>query len=298
MEASRLAQAMAIISDFVNCYPQLIQINAAELELLRSPDEAQLQQWTEAIEKSGFTPQTATLYDIPKRRGGLRPCHRLSINDRIYYNVLLIECLPMLFNRCHGLRTQEICEPVQAFIAGSLTTYTGVSGMKEYLGYVDRTYTEYKFELRTDIAAFYPQLSHAMLSQSLLQAGISRELISKIMHALSVWMGSNVNGIPQTYWASDLLAESVLQEIDRALINRNVVHSRISDNIRIYCHNEAEAPELMKLLEGILEDKGLVLNTSKTQLLTVARTKRRFYGLRRLFIGLRRGGSKRLDRDR
>ena len=127
------------------------------------------------------------------------------------------------------------------------------------------------------------QMLPEVLQTALLNLGVGEEKISNILDSLKTWMAGAPAGLPQTFWASDMLAEAVLRPVDQALHSAGIVHSRISDNYRLYADDEATCLQQALVLQDLLHTRGFQLNESKTRITSpsVKEHGRRF----RLFTG-------------
>ena len=76
--------------------------------------------------------------------------------------------------------------------------------------------------------------------------------------------------IPTGPTGSRLLAEILLDDVDRGLMSEGVEHCRFVDDFRIFCKTEREAYENLSLLATILmENHGLTLQQHKTRILPI-----------------------------
>jgi hypothetical protein len=123
--------------------------------------------------------------------------------------------------------------------------------------------------LKADIADFYQKIYHHPLENRLRAAGVRNGYIKTLLRVLNEWNGNVSYGIPIGQAASRLLAELVLDDVDRALIGEGYSHCRWTDDFRIFCKSERESNRAMAFLTRVLfENHGLGLQHSKTVLLS------------------------------
>ena len=126
--------------------------------------------------------------------------------------------------------------------------------------------------LKADIADFFPRIYHHRLQNRLEQATSEKYYTRAIMNMLSGWGGGVSYGIPIGPAASRLIAELLLDPIDRMLVEQDFKHCRWIDDFRIFCHSEAEAKRAeVQLLRTLYESYGLTLQYPKTSITTKER---------------------------
>lgn len=283
MEAFRIQQAMAIVRDEVKTMPgKFIRADrrAFRGELLSPAGQKEL---LEAINDGSYRVAPGFPFTIKKRDGSPRPSLSLRLNDRIYYTASVLECLQAIVRPGSGPRFQGYAGKIERLATGGLETFDRVSQLKEFLGFGSAPAPAEGKILRADIAGFYPAIRHEVLQTALLNLGVGEEKISNILDSLKTWMAGAPAGLPQTFWASDMLAEAVLRPVDQALHSAGIVHSRISDNYRLYADDEATCLQQALVLQDLLHTRGFQLNESKTRITSpsVKEHGRRF----RLFTG-------------
>jgi hypothetical protein len=126
---------------------------------------------------------------------------------------------------------------------------------------------EYKYIVLADIADFFPRIYKHILENSLRNSTKKSEHLRSIDRLLS-YLNQNVSyGIPIGSDGSFLLAETMLDLIDRRLIDENTVFLRYVDDFRIFCKNKSEAYEKLNLLaEIIFNNLALTLQQHKTKI--------------------------------
>ena len=88
------------------------------------------------------------------------------------------------------------------------------------------------------------------------------------MELLSEFSGNVSYGLPVGGPASRLLAELVLNTVDKQLRSEGMCFCRFVDDYRLFCATKEEAYERLILLSGKLFNEGLSLQKNKTRILT------------------------------
>jgi Reverse transcriptase (RNA-dependent DNA polymerase) len=123
----------------------------------------------------------------------------------------------------------------------------------------------------TDIADFYPRIYLHRLENALLTAAKSMPDHAKGMVRLLKGWNQNVSyGLPVGSNPSRLLAELVIDDVDRTLLSEGILFARYVDDYRIFCNSRHEAYQCLARLANVLyETQGLTLQSQKTRIMTV-----------------------------
>lgn len=120
-----------------------------------------------------------------------------------------------------------------------------------------------------DISDFYNQTSHHRIQNALSSANIKEERAESVEQFLS-----NINsrhhsrGLPVGPFASILLAEVCLADVDNFLIRKGYSHTRYVDDFRIFCTSYSEAVSAFQdLTEYLYTAHRLSFQSSKTRIL-------------------------------
>jgi hypothetical protein len=98
---------------------------------------------------------------------------------------------------------------------------------------------------------------------------VARVLVRKLIGNL---MGRNSYGIPVGPYASRLLGEAILIDVDASLQSQGVDFVRWVDDYNVFCKTEYEAQSvLFRLGEWLFSNHGLTLQTAKTRILPADR---------------------------
>lgn len=121
-----------------------------------------------------------------------------------------------------------------------------------------------------DIADFYPRIYFHPLENALATCTSKTGHVSAIKKIIKSWNHSVSYGIPVGSAASRLLAELVIDDIDKGLVSEGTIHCRYVDDFRLFCSNERQAHEQLALLANMLfENHGLTLQQHKTKILPI-----------------------------
>jgi hypothetical protein len=133
-----------------------------------------------------------------------------------------------------------------------------------------------KFVALADIADFFPSIYQHRLENAIEaiasdQRGtdVARVLVRKLISNL---MGRNSYGIPVGPYASRVLAEALLIDVDAFLHSNGIDFVRWVDDYSIFCKSEYEAQStLFSLGEWLYDQHGLTLQSAKTKILPTQR---------------------------
>ena len=141
------------------------------------------------------------------------------------------------------------------------------SGFQNYCGELAKNH---QFVVVTDIADFYPRIYLHRLENAL-SAPLSTlpDHAKAIVKLIKGWNQNVSYGIPVGNSPSRLLAEIVIDDIDRTLLAEGMIFTRFVDDYRIFCDSRQEAYKCLARLANALHDShGLTLQSQKTKILT------------------------------
>jgi hypothetical protein len=93
---------------------------------------------------------------------------------------------------------------------------------------------EYEYIVTCDIADFYSRIYHHRLENALLRLGIKNDTPKRIMTILQKFSGTNSYGLPIGGPAARILAEIVLNNIDKILKLNGIKFTRFVDDFHIF----------------------------------------------------------------
>ncbi len=128
---------------------------------------------------------------------------------------------------------------------------------------------KHRFVLICDIADFYSRVYHHRLENALDQLGSKSDAPRRIIKILKQFSNTNSYGLPVGGPAARLLAELVLNRVDRLLVSEGITFCRYADDYHLFAPNlESAYQYLVFLTEKLLRNEGLTLQKSKTRILT------------------------------
>lgn len=209
---------------------------------------------------------------VPKSRFGFRLATQLDPLDMIFYLGLMLEV---------GEQIEKSRIPADRNISFSYrfapdnTDYTFFNrsiGYREFEQYCADLTEQYEYVVMADIADFYQRIYLHRLENALSLA--VKPLPTHVKSIIQLIKGWNQNvsyGIPVGSNPSRLLADLVIDDIDRTLLSEGIIFARFVDDYRIFCRSKQEAYQCMARLATILfETNGLTLQSQKTRILTCA----------------------------
>jgi len=131
----------------------------------------------------------------------------------------------------------------------------------------------YQYVLITDIAGYYENIDIRRLIRELRVLGIDNTTLETLSRCLNKWSEPRGRGVPQGFSPSDMFAELYLDTLDRHLHSEEFIHLRYMDDIRIFAEDETKARKALHALTIHLRERGLNLQTAKTEILPAEQAK-------------------------
>jgi RNA-directed DNA polymerase len=185
----------------------------------------------------------AEILQVPKRRGGLRPVTLLPLGERVLFRALVeaIEDRVPAPDRSHEAKDRFEQSPLED--------------------------SSNRFVVVADVASFYPSIDHGLVHTEIVSQTGEALLAETLTEFLSLVTGRQF-GLPQVYYASDLLSELVIDVAERALLRAGVSVWRYNDDFRLGARTWPEANSGLAKLEQETRRLGFTLNDYKTYPLT------------------------------
>lgn len=140
-------------------------------------------------------------------------------------------------------------------------------GWKAFMQTSARKTKESAYIVICDISDFYPRIYHHRVENALKWLKAKPEIVKRIVELLGAFSNNVSYGIPVGGDASRLLAELVLNTVDKSLRSSGVKFCRFVDDYRIFCDSKEQAYEHLILLSDKLFNEGLSLQKNKTRIL-------------------------------
>jgi hypothetical protein len=207
---------------------------------------------------------------VPKPGGSYRVAIQLDPLDSIIYT-------SMIYEIAESIEQSRI--DVSQKIACSYRVELNADGsfFRKDNGYPDfqnrsremATSGEFTFVAFADISDFYNQIYHHRLENALDSANVTRERRDSLISFIKQITATQSRGIPVGPFASIILAETCLNDVDLFLLRKGYSHVRYVDDFRIFCRSKREAMKALHDLSDYLNtSQRLSLETSKTRILS------------------------------
>ncbi len=225
-----------------------------------------------AIDLDEYTPSRPMVLYAPKSRATVRPICLLHPIDLVIYSALTLivkddlegERVPIGSRRVFSYRSNRriqnrFYEPRPTFLEFREQTRRRAAS------------ASVQFIALADIADFFPKIYQHRL-ENVIEASaasprsreVARVLVRKFINRL---FNTNSYGIPVGPFASRILAEGVLIDVDAALLSDKVNFVRWVDDYVIFARTETEAQRvLFRLAERLFNNHGLTLSGVKTKI--------------------------------
>ena len=229
------------------------------------------------IDLDSYQPHKPLRVFAPKSRANIRVVHLLHPEDIVLYTALVL----IVKDDLEAARVPKRAHRVFSYRTDPKKPNHLYSTRGAYAGYkaelkkkAQKTTTKYVSV--ADIADFYPRiyqhrLENIIASTASGQRGrdVARVLVKKLLIKL---MDNNSYGVPVGPYASRILAEAILIDVDAHLQSRNIDFVRWVDDYHIFCRSEYMAQStVFQLAERLFVTHGLTLQTAKTRIWPVAR---------------------------
>jgi RNA-directed DNA polymerase len=244
-------------------------IDGMEVGSLKPYLQENWKQIEEQLKAGGYKPKAVRRVEIPKTGGGVRKLGVPTVTDRFIQQAIAQELSkeyePTFSEYSYGFRAgrsaQDAVRQAERYI-------------NEGNGYV----------VEIDLEKFFDTVNHDYLMQRISRRIIDKEvlkLIRKYLQAGVMENGvsvKNEEGTPQGGPLSPLLANILLDELDKELEERGHKFVRYADDINIYVQTQRAGERVMESVSHYLEKKlKLRVNKEKTKVKTP--TKARILGL-------------------
>ena len=226
------------------------------------------------LDLDDYRPFDPLVITAAKSAGGTRPLHMLHPQDMLLYTSLTL----LLKDHIEASRvplTEQRAFSYRASDDGNALYQTMNRSHEAYMKRLRHKTMENQFVATTDIADFYPSIPQRALCSLL----VDRAKTKRAQHAARLLTSTFSNGlmshegrgIPTGPYASRLLAEVLLDDIDRFLLSRRIDFVRWVDDFNMFFPSSTDAKVTIFELSKWLYDKhDLRLQYSKTHILKAA----------------------------
>lgn len=219
-----------------------------------------LQQWIVSQLRAGFTPGGQQVTAVRKTQGA-RPVPIWGVVERIIYRALTDLVLG------DGFKLDRSADAYLAFINAPVRYSERLQRKSRKPQDGQKLFffmqSDIEYVVKSDIAAFYQYVDHAVLGQELQARGGDFDAISHLLELLREVQGRTY-GLPQLFDSSDELSEIYIDRVERQLLRQGLSIWRFNDDFRIACRTYHDALNSIEQLDAAARDAGLVISESKT----------------------------------
>ncbi len=247
-------------------------------ELVKIELESWINELRARLRAGRYNPTAPLMANVPKARGTVRPGIILPLEDQVVYAACVAACVPAI-RRSVGWAENKVDFSYRLSHRNTkwfTSAYDGWTNFRNAsLRYIEDGYS---YVVIADISAYYENISLERLISDLRQLGVAETLISQLSTCLNRWAICG-KGLPQGFSPSDVLAKLYLNSTDKRLQGLRFKHCRYVDDIRMFCSDLAEARKALVFLCQVLRERGLSVQTAKSDIYRSDEARRNIEGI-------------------
>jgi hypothetical protein len=276
-ELMRLAYArMRADNDWRVFYRHPFELSLVEVSVDDWLDEVQ------ALTDAGaYVAEPAPPLEVPKPGWHIRPGLALSLRDQLAYHYATLKAAP------------AVTPPLDWSAYTVRFSYRVANSGKDWFEKEFQGWKNFdrvslgklsggaKFVVVADISGYYENIDIGRLIAELSAAPVDPIVREQLRLLWNKWAGVRARGIPQACAPSHVFGEFFLDPVDRALRAYGIDHVRYLDDIRMFSSSAKRARLQLQELSRILRDRGLNLQTAKTEIFSASKAKIAFASVQR-----------------
>ncbi|CAN5516250.1 hypothetical protein BH11BAC2_BH11BAC2_07200 [soil metagenome] len=256
-------QAQVILQTFRKRDSYMVEY-PSDLQLLLYGEKEWLQQLSVLFDSGNYVTSPIELIDVPKGKGMIRHYVHMNFADQLYYTWLVIKCFPAILCKINPTITDP-ASILKSYGSDSDWMKRTFRNNLDLIGMQRAALkSQHGYMFSTDITNFSPSIDHQLLYSELIAAGVEARYAEMLKIALSSWSNLFGRGLPQIFWASDIISEFYLYPMDEYLRQKGYAFTRIFDNVEIFAKDESTCRLLFADLIKSNSKRGLYFNESKT----------------------------------
>jgi len=255
--------AFSILKSFRERDSYMVEL-PSDIEQLFFSEQEVKQNLADLFGSGSYSPSNVISIEVPKPRKMLRHYAQMQFTDQLYYTWLIVKCFPQIItaSRPNLTHTDELLLKYSADKLWMQKYFRNNQCLEEKQ--MANLRAEDKYMFKSDITNFSPSIDHNVLCNELSIAGVDRFYLDLLHKALEKWSLINGRGLPQIFWATDVLTEFYLMPLDDFMASNKYQYIRLNDNIEVYCENSAQCRKIFKEIVNFLARRGMYLNENKT----------------------------------
>lgn len=210
--------------------------------------------------------EAAIKINVPKTAFLSRDASLLSFQDRLAYHAIVASFSDGIEEILNAeVYSARLASDKKYFLKRSTGLY--VQWQKAVLGALN---SDGPWLVRSDLTAYFECIDHNQLIREVSNFNVAPEVLTLLRVQLATWATFPGRGIPQGPNASRVLGNLYLHPVDEHMLALGYRYWRYMDDIRIIAKTRAEATEATREFERACRIRGLIVSSSKTEIVTGA----------------------------